>query len=164
MFDVKDVTVSYSGKRGDPGRQHADSQEPRDRVHRPVGLRQDHASAQLQPHERPDQRRDASTGTISYHGHDLNASGRRRGRGAAPHRHGVPAAQPVPEVDLRQRRLRPAPARHEGRPERPGRAGADRTRRCGTRSRTGSRPARCRCRAASSSGCASPGRWPSSPT
>ena len=33
---------------------------------------------------------------------------RRPGRGAAPHRHGVPEAEPVPEVDLRQRRVRAA--------------------------------------------------------
>ncbi len=66
----------------------------------------------------------AVTGSISYHGHDLNALGRRPGRGAAPDRDGVPAPQPVPEVDLRQRRIRPAPARDEGQPERPGREGA----------------------------------------
>ena len=33
---------------------------------------------------------------------------RRPGRGATTHRHGVPEAEPVPEVDLRQRRLRAA--------------------------------------------------------
>ena len=49
---------------------------------------------------------------------------RRSGRGAAPHRHGVPEAEPVPEVDLRQRRVRPARARHEGRARRARRAGA----------------------------------------
>ena len=32
----------------------------------------------------------------------------RRGGTARPRRHGVPEAQPVPEVDLRERRLRPA--------------------------------------------------------
>ena len=38
-----------------------------------------------------------------------------RGGGAQAHRHGVPEAEPVPQVDLRQHRLRPARARHEGR-------------------------------------------------
>ena len=48
------------------------------------------------------------TGTIRYHGQDICGARRRPGRGAAPHRHGLPAAEPVPEVDLRQRRLGPA--------------------------------------------------------
>ena len=41
----------------------------------------------------------------------------RRGpdRGAPAGWHGVPEAEPVPEVDLRQRRVRPAGDRHEGR-------------------------------------------------
>ena len=39
----------------------------------------------------------------------------RSGPGPQAHRDGVPEAQPVPEVDLRQRRLRPARDRHEGR-------------------------------------------------
>ena len=46
-------------------------------------------------------------GTIRYHGLDLYGPHGRRGRGAAADRHGVPEAQPVPQVDLRQRRLRP---------------------------------------------------------
>ena len=37
--------------------------------------------------------------------------GRRPDRGAAPDRNGLPAPEPVPEVDLRQRRLRPADPR-----------------------------------------------------
>ena len=37
----------------------------------------------------------------------------RRGRGAAADRHGVPEAEPVPEVDLRQRRVRPADQRRD---------------------------------------------------
>ena len=44
----------------------------------------------------------ATTASIS------TTRGRSR-RGAAPHRHGVPEAEPLPEVDLRQRRVR-APA------------------------------------------------------
>ena len=49
---------------------------------------------------------------------------RRPGAGAQADRDGVPEAEPVPEVDLRQHRLRPARARHEGRHGRDRRAGA----------------------------------------
>ena len=38
-------------------------------------------------------------------------AGDRRRRAAPPRRHGVPAPQPVPQVDLRERRVRPAHAR-----------------------------------------------------
>ena len=86
-------------------------------------------------------------------------------RGAPPHRHGVPEAEPVPEVDLRQRRLRPARQRHRGR--RPSSTTSSSARcaapRCGTRSRTGSSSRRSACRAVSSSGSASRARSPSSP-
>ena len=54
----------------------------------------------------------------------LRARSRRR-RGAQAHRHGVPEAQPVPQVDLRQHRLRPARARHEGQHGRDRRARAE---------------------------------------
>jgi phosphate transport system ATP-binding protein len=37
----------------------------------------------------------------------------RSDRGAHAHQHGVPEAQPLPQVDLRERRLQPARARHE---------------------------------------------------
>ena len=45
-------------------------------------------------------------GTLRYHGIDLYDAEDRSGRGAQAHRHGLPEAQPVPEVDLRQHRLR----------------------------------------------------------
>ena len=56
------------------------------------------------------------TGTIT-----LDGAGHLRpavgcGAAARAHRHGVPEAQPVPEVDLRQRRLRPAHPRHDAQP------------------------------------------------
>ena len=60
VFDVEDLTVYYGAFRavrdvdlaGPPARDH--------RVHRPVGLRQDHGAALLQPHERPDRDRPGS--------------------------------------------------------------------------------------------------------
>ena len=80
----------------------------------------------------------------------------RRGRGAAADRHGVPEAEPVPEVDLRQRRVRPADQPLQGRH----RTTSSRRRspgpRSGTRSRTSSRRARSRSPVVSSSGSASP--------
>ena len=50
-------------------------------------------------------------GRVLYHGRDLYALERRPGRGAPADRDGLPEAEPVPEVDLRQHRLRPARAR-----------------------------------------------------
>ena len=60
-------------------------------------------------------------GRIAYHGQDLYALERGSGRGAAPDRDGVPEAQPVPEVDLRQRRVRTAHLRPAQGPRRHGR-------------------------------------------
>ena len=86
-------------------------------LHRPVGLRQVDLPALHQPHERHDpglprdrQDRDRRAG-------HLRPDARRRAA-ARPRRHGVPEAQPVPEVDLRERRLRPAHPRprHVARP------------------------------------------------
>ena len=102
-------------------------------------------------------------GSILYHGVDLYGAERVGRRGAPPHRHGVPAAQPVPEEHLRQRRLRPADQRRaqEGRARRHRRAVAAGRGAVGR----GEGPAQDvgprACRAASSSGCASPGpsRW-----
>ena len=46
-------------------------------------------------------------GQVTYHGKNIYDQGRRPDRRAHPHRHGVPEAEPVPQVDLRQHRLRP---------------------------------------------------------
>ena len=85
--------------------------------------------------------------------------------GAAAGRHGVPEAEPLPQVDLRQRRGRPLRARHDqqDRDRRPGGAGAASRRRSGTRSRTGCTSRPTSSPAASSSGSASPARWPAEP-
>ena len=98
------------------------------RAHRPVRLRQVHRAALPQPDERPGRRRPRrGRGDLPRPEH--LRQGRRPDRGAHAHRHGLPEAEPVPEVDLRQHRLRPAGHRHEGRQHgRPGRAGP--ARRC----------------------------------
>ncbi len=102
--------------------------------------------------------------------HHARRRGHRRARGdrAAPAReHGLPAAEPVPDEHLRQRRLRAARAGvAAAAPRRPARAG--RATRCGapasgTRSARTSTTRRCACPAASSSGSASPARSPPSP-
>ena len=129
----------------------------------PVGLRQVHVPAVDQPPQRP------------HHGHA--APGRHPGRGpvrlrpghrprgaAAAGGHGVPAAQPVPQVDLRQRRLRPALNGWS-----PGAtcptwsSAASGRRRSGTRSRTGWTSRRPASPADSSSGSASRARSATSP-
>ena len=75
------------------------------------------------------------TGEFLVNGQDINAPAHRRDRRAAPRRHGVPEVEPAAEVDLRERRLRPAHRGHQG----PGdarrgvRALAAGARRCGTR-------------------------------
>ena len=51
--------------------------------------------------------------------------GHRRGAAARARRHGVPEAEPVPEVDLRERRLRSAHSWPVQQPRRAGRAGRD---------------------------------------
>ena len=84
--------------------------------------------------------------------------GRGRGRGPAPHRHGLPEGQPVPEVDLRQRGLRPPDQRLQGRPRRP-RGGQPQARRALERRQGQAQGSQAwRSPAASSSACASPGR------
>ena len=88
------------------------------------------------------------------------------GRGPATGRPGLPAPEPVPDVDLRQRRLRPAPARRQGQ----GAARRDRRASPPPGGALGRGQGRLpqevgprRSRAASSSGCASPGPWRPSP-
>ena len=137
--------------------------EAGDRVHRAVGMRQVDAAALPEPDERPHRQRAdhrhvqrARTGPLRRHD--------RRHRGAAADRHGVPEVEPAAEVDLRERRLRPAHRRHQdqGDARRGLRAEPAEAPRSGTKSRTGCTRAACRSRAASSSGCASPARSPSS--
>ena len=81
-------------------------------------------------------------GKVVLDDQDLYGAERRPGRRAPPGRHGLPAAQPVPDdVDLRQRAGRLAAERQEaqeGRGRRDRREVAAAARTSGTRSRTGS--------------------------
>ena len=66
-------------------------------------------------------------GDVKLDGEPIYGAGDRSGGGPAAHRHGVPALEPVPEVDRRERRLRPAHRRDQrrARHRRARRAGAD---------------------------------------
>ena len=130
-------------------------------AHRAVRLRQVHAAAEHQPHERPGPRR-PRRGPDAVPRRGPVRPGRRPGRGPPADRHGVPEAQPVPQVDLRQRRLRARGQRLKGNlDELVERASA--APRSGTTSRTSSSSRAWRSRAASSNGCASRARSPPSP-
>ena len=83
---------------------------------RPVRLRQVDLPALPQPHERHDRHRRVD-GQITLDGQDIYDRDIDVGAAARPRRHGVPEAQSVPEVDLRERRLRsahPRPRQLEG--------------------------------------------------
>ena len=106
-------------------------------------------------------------GKVVVDGQDLYGPERRPGRRTPPDRHGLPAAEPVPDdVDLRQR-PRGQQAERQADEEVRGRRRSSSSR-CaaptsGTRSRTGSTSPAWASPAASSSGSASPARSPSSP-
>ena len=131
---------------------------------RPLGLRQDDPPALAQPARRPD------PGGEPRRPHPARRRGRRplrRDPPATPGRDALPAAEPVPDEHLRQRRLRSARAWLEKAV-----ASASWSRRCSRRctapgssrrSRTTSTTRRWRSPAASSSGSASPARWRSVP-
>ena len=73
-------------------------------------------------------------GRVEYHGENLYGAEGRPRRGAPADRHGVPEAEPVPEDDLRQRRVRAEAQRQEALgAQRHRRARAARAPRCGTR-------------------------------
>ena len=57
-------------------------------------------------------------GDIRLDGEDIYAPACRSGAAARPRRHGVPEAEPVPQVDLRERRLWPAHSRSCATPRR----------------------------------------------
>ena len=121
---------------GRPRQPRADREGQDHRLHRPVGLRQEHGAAQPQPHERPDPRLPASRATSTS---SARTSTPRRSTRWSVRRHiGMVFQQPNPfsMSDLRERGLRPAAQPLPGRHGRAGRAGAAPRRPCGTRSRT----------------------------
>ena len=89
-------------------------------LHRTLGLRQVDLPALHQPHERHHRRRQGRRHDQARRRGHLRSHAR-RGRTARPHRHGVPEAQSLPQVDLRKRRLWPQdpwPRPHQDRPRR----------------------------------------------
>ena len=93
------------------------SREPGDRADRPVRLRQVDVPALSQPHERHHRQRTRDRQDHARRRRHLRQEHRRR-RVACSRRHGVPEAESVPQVDLRERRLRtahPRPCQEQGR-------------------------------------------------
>ena len=136
--------------------------DARDRVHRAVGLRQVDVPALLQPHVSSSTRSSAPRGSSCSTGRNILAQGRGPDRSCArDSRHGVPEAHAVPDVHLRQHRLRRVVAREAGQgPDgRAGGMGPAQRARCGTRSRTClGQSWHAVCPAGSSSACASRAR------
>ena len=132
VFAVADLDVYYGDVPCGPRREHQRAPQRDHRVHRAIGLWQDHGAPLLQPHERPHRHR-AGGGLDHLPRRRPVRPGGEPGGGAAPHRDGVPEAQPVPEVDLRQRRLRPQGRGNEGQHGRHRREGAAAAPPCGTR-------------------------------
>ena len=114
VMSVRDTSVFYGSFRAVTG-VTLDFGHARDhRPHRPVRMRQVDAPPIPQPHERPHPGREGR-GRDRLPGRGHLRTRRRRDRGAPSRRHGLPEAQPVSQVRLRQHRLRPARHRDEGR-------------------------------------------------
>ena len=120
------------------GREPRVRARPRDRDHRPVGMRQVDAWSAASIACTRRSRGPGRTGRVLSTTSTFTPRGRRR-RGAPAGRHGLPEAEPVPDdVDLRQRRRRPPVHRHRPRRDhRPRRTRPSRAPGSGTRSRTG---------------------------
>ena len=70
VFHVEDLAVAYSRQARASDVSLDVYENTRDGVHRPVRLREVDVHPLLQPHERPDHRREGD-GTVHYHGNDL---------------------------------------------------------------------------------------------
>ena len=105
VFGVRDLSVSLRAVARARRRRPRHLQERDHRDHRPVRLRQEHVHPLPEPDERPRPGRQGRRADPLPRRRPLRRR-RRPGRGAAADRHGLPEAEPVPEVDLRQRRLR----------------------------------------------------------
>ena len=104
--------------------------EPHHRADRPLRLRQVDPDPLPQPDERPDPGRLGGGRDHLPRPEPLRPADR-PGRGSQADRDGLPEAEPVPEVDLRQHRLRSPRSSDEGRHGRDRREGAARRRALG---------------------------------
>ena len=82
-----------------------------DGVHRTIRMREIHAAPLDQPAQRAHPRRAAHGRNSARRAGHLHAGCRHR-RAAAARRDGISALESVPEIDLRERRVRPAHQRH----------------------------------------------------
>ncbi len=165
VFSCRDVSVFYGAKQAlksvtiDVARRQVLA------AIGPVGLRQVDLPALPQPHERHDPGRPGDRHDHARRpGHLLEAPGRRAA--ARAHRHGLPEAESVSEVDLRQRGVRSAHPQARPRPRRPRRDRLHQPAARGAVGRGQGPPGRTRhwgSPAASSSASASRARWPCSP-
>ena len=132
------------------------------RPDRPFGLRQEHA---LRCFNRMNDLIAGARmeGEIRFDGDLISALGIDPVVASAANRHGVSETQSVPEEHLQQRRLGGEDQRLPGRHGRTGASDRSSARHSGTRSRTSSIARDWSSPAASSSGFALPGPWPSSP-
>ena len=130
----------------------------------PSGCGKEHVSADAQPDERP-HRRPADHGPGADRRDRHLPSADRRGGPPQTGGHGVSEIEPVSQVDLRKRGLRPANRRRLEPGRRSTRSSSRRSSgpRCGRKSKTACATPPSICRAGSSSGCASPGPWPPIP-
>ena len=97
---VKDVSVVAAQARGDG-------------AHRPVRLRQVDPAPDVQPDERPGPELPVDRPGPPRRPGSVR-QGRRPGRRPSTRRDGLPEAEPVPQVDLRERRVRAADQRLQG--------------------------------------------------
>ena len=107
IFDVRERLHLLRRVQGRDGRHPAHLRARDHRVHRLVRQRQVDGAARVQPDERPGARR-AHGRRDALPRRPAVRQRRLADRRAPAHRHGLPEAEPVPEVDLRQRRLRAA--------------------------------------------------------
>ena len=125
VFELEDVTVSYGGK---PAVSEVSMPMYKNAITALIGPSGCGKSTLIRCLNRMNDLIPSASvdGKVLYHGEDIYAERDRRGRGPQADRDGVPEAEPVPEVDLRQHRLRPPDPRDEGRHGRDRREGAAR--------------------------------------
>ncbi len=95
-IDARNVSVFYGSFLAVRDISITMPEEPHHRDDRPIGVRQVDLPAVPQPDERHDPRR-PRRGRVLFRRRRHLRPRRRSGRGAPPHRHGLPAAEPVPQ-------------------------------------------------------------------